>query len=132
VKRLVAGWPTSHQFQSPSHVTTHCRSSQPVLLGVEPLLGPMTRFWSYFLHVFWHRLAPSLTRGRVSHLSGGLSLCHIFFTIFIYTACLRHIFAVYAAYRLLLSVQALCSKQSEIHGPVSQKTVFTVVKFRVS
>jgi hypothetical protein len=52
-------------------VTLRLTVSQPVSLGVEPLLGPMTRF--LVLHGDYYGLyslgAPSLTRGWICHLS---------------------------------------------------------------
>jgi hypothetical protein len=73
------------QSQSQSYITT---DSQSVSLGVEPNLGLLTRDL-FFLKKFLscHLGAPSLTRGRVCHLSVYSSQ----YLHKIFTYCVTHI-----------------------------------------
>jgi hypothetical protein len=63
-------------WASPSHITVD--GHQPVCLGVEPLLGLMTRFYCHRFDCYGplSRGAPHLTRGRVCLLSE-VCLCHL-------------------------------------------------------
>jgi hypothetical protein len=55
-------------------VTLRPTVSRSVSLGVEPRLGHMTRYYVLLDSYGFVSLAPSLTRGRVCHLSLSLSV----------------------------------------------------------
>jgi hypothetical protein len=70
-------------------VTLRLTVSQPVSLGVEPLLGLMTIFFSP-IYIYDHFGlcpvgAPSLTRGWICHLSKSLSCKNIYIVINMYS-----------------------------------------------
>jgi hypothetical protein len=59
-------YPTCSHSQGQGYITT---DSQSVCLGVEPNLGLLTRDIFFLKSLSCHLGAPSLTRGRVCHLS---------------------------------------------------------------
>jgi hypothetical protein len=86
-------------------VTLRLTVSQPVSLGVEPLLGLMTRFLvlpSDYCCLCPLGGAPSLTRGRVCHLS-------VVF-VMIFMSCQNIYISIYTL-RYVQYVQGLCQSR---------------------